>query len=67
MRMITNIFYPDSGTIRVFGEEPVGTCTDRIGYMPEERGLYKKMKVRDVLRFHGDLKNGRNVKQEVDR
>ena len=67
MRMIMNILYPNSGTIRVFGEELVGACTDRIGYMPEERGLYKKMKVRDVLRFHGELKNGRNVKEEVDR
>jgi ABC-2 type transport system ATP-binding protein len=67
MRMIMNILYPTSGTLRVFDEELVGACTDRIGYMPEERGLYKKMAVRDVLRFHGDLKNGHNVKEEVDR
>ncbi|NIM47897.1 MAG: ATP-binding cassette domain-containing protein, partial [Gemmatimonadales bacterium] len=56
LRMIMNIYYPDSGSIRVFGEELHGACTDRIGYMPEERGLYKRMKVRDVLRFYGDLK-----------
>ncbi len=67
LRMIMNIFYPDSGTIRVFGEELLGSSTDRIGYLPEERGLYKKMKVRDLLRFYGDLKNGRDVAQEVDR
>ncbi len=67
LRMIMNIFYPDSGMIRVFGEELLGSSTDRIGYLPEERGLYKKMKVRDLLRFYGDLKNGRDVAQEVDR
>jgi len=67
LRMIMNIFYPDSGSIHVFGE-PVsgGACTDRIGYLPEERGLYKRMKVRDVLRFYGKLKCGRSVKKEVD-
>lgn len=67
LRMIMNIFVPDRGSIRVFGEELRGACTDRIGYMPEERGLYKKMKVREILRFYAELKNGRNVKAEVDR
>jgi ABC-2 type transport system ATP-binding protein len=67
LRMIMNIFYPDRGTIRLLGNHLSGGTTDRIGYMPEERGLYKKMKVRDLLRFYGVLKNGKNVKQEVDR
>ncbi|MFC1628417.1 ABC transporter ATP-binding protein [Gemmatimonadota bacterium] len=67
LRMIMNIFYPDQGQIRVFGDQLVGSATDRIGYMPEERGLYKKMKVRDVLKFYGDLKNGKDLGQEVDR
>ena len=67
LRMIMNIFYPDAGSIRVFGEQRAEACTDRIGYLPEERGLYKKMKVRDVLRFYGGLKNGRNIKAEVER
>ncbi|MFC1499423.1 ABC transporter ATP-binding protein [Candidatus Zixiibacteriota bacterium] len=67
LRMIMNIFYPDQGQIRVFGDRLVGSATDRIGYMPEERGLYKKMKVRDVLKFYGDLKNGKDLGQEVDR
>ena len=67
LRMIMNIYYPDSGSIRVFGDELHGACTDRIGYMPEERGLYKRMKVRDVLRFYGELKNGKDVGKEVDR
>jgi ABC-2 type transport system ATP-binding protein len=64
--MIMNIIYPDSGMIRVFAEQLRRTCTDRIGYMPEERGLYKRMKVRELLQFYGELKNGRNVKSEVD-
>ena len=66
LRMIMNILYPDSGTIRIFGEELHKSCTDRIGYMPEERGLYKKMKVIDVLRFYGELKSGHKVNDEVD-
>ena len=67
LRMIMNIFYPDQGTIHVFGENVLGASSDRIAYLPEERGLYKTMKVREVLRFYGDLKNGKNVASEVDR
>jgi ABC-2 type transport system ATP-binding protein len=65
LRMIMNIFYPDRGTIRVLGEELHGAWTDRIGYLPEERGLYKKMKIREVLRFYGKLKNGRNFERDL--
>jgi ABC-2 type transport system ATP-binding protein len=67
MRLIMNILYPDSGAIRVFGEELAGNCPDHIGYMPEERGLYKTMRVREVLEFYGDLKDGANVRQEAAR
>ncbi len=66
LRMIMNIFYPDQGTIRTFGEEMKGTSTDRIGYLPEERGMYKKMKVRDLLKFYGELKCGHKVDKDVD-
>lgn len=66
LRMLMNIFYPDSGTIRIFGRERHGGSSDRIGYLPEERGLYKKMKVRALLRFYGELKSGRKVNKEVD-
>jgi ABC-2 type transport system ATP-binding protein len=64
MRMIANIIYPDSGTIRVFGKTRAGS--GEIGYLPEERGLYRKMKVRELLEFHGELRGGRNVSAEVD-
>ena len=66
LRMIMNIFYPDSGNITVMGDGTPGACTDRVGYLPEERGLYRRMKVREVLRFYGELKAGRSVNREVD-
>src|SRR5688500_19765295 len=57
IRMILNIIAPDEGSISVLGRPSSdGKITDRVGYLPEERGLYKKMKVRDVLRFLGELK-----------
>jgi len=67
LRLIMNIFYPDRGEIRVFGEKLHGAACDRIGYLPEERGLYKRMRVREILRFYGGLKSGRDVSAEVDR
>jgi ABC-2 type transport system ATP-binding protein len=67
MRMIVNIFYPDSGAIRVFGEAMTPARTGLIGYLPEERGLYKTMAVKAILEFYGELRGGRNVSAEVDR
>jgi ABC-2 type transport system ATP-binding protein len=57
IRMIVNITAPDSGTIRLFGHRIDPQLQDRIGYLPEERGLYKRMKVVDQLRFFAELKN----------
>jgi len=65
IRMIVNIFYPDTGDIRVFGQAMNGARTGLIGYLPEERGLYRKMAVRPLLEFFGELRGGRNVSQEV--
>jgi ABC-2 type transport system ATP-binding protein len=57
IRMILNIIVPDSGTITLFGQPHLALgATDRIGYLPEERGLYKKMQVRRVLKFLAELK-----------
>ncbi|HXP87326.1 MAG TPA: ATP-binding cassette domain-containing protein [Bryobacteraceae bacterium] len=61
MRMIANILYPDSGIVRVFGQERSGTRSTDIGYLPEERGLYRKMRVRALLEFHAELRGGGNV------
>ncbi len=65
LRMIMRIYHPDkgSGHIQVFGEESFAAANDRIGYLPEERGLYKKMKVREILRFYAELKGRRDCKQ----
>lgn len=65
MRMLLNIIYPDSGQIEIFGTSRVGCYSDDIGYLPEERGLYKKMTVKDALLFFGSLKNGKNLKSEA--
>src|SRR5688500_4624687 len=57
IRMLLNIIAPDEGTIRIFGEpHSKAGITDRVGYLPEERGLYRKMQVRRVLRFLAQLK-----------
>ncbi len=57
IRMILNVIAPDSGSITLLGKSNRdASIQDRIGYLPEERGLYKKMKVRDVLRFLAELK-----------
>lgn len=57
IRMIMDILRPDSGTVRILGN-PMGNNTkDRIGYLPEERGLYPKMKVIEMLEFQGSIKN----------
>jgi ABC-2 type transport system ATP-binding protein len=67
MRMIVNIFYPDSGDIRVFGQAMTPERTGLIGYLPEERGLYKNMPVKALLEFYGELRSGHKVSAEVDR
>ncbi len=67
LRMIMRIFHPDRGRIQVLGTESLVAANDRVGYLPEERGLYKKMKVREVLRFFAELKNGRDIPREIDR
>src|SRR6266446_6451940 len=56
LRMIMHILHPDSGHVRVLGVETWDAANDRVGYLPEERGLYKKMTVREVLRFFAALK-----------
>jgi ABC-2 type transport system ATP-binding protein len=66
LRMIMNILYPETGEILVLGEALSARISDRIGYMPEERGLYKRMKVRDFLVFFGLLKNGKDIRSNVD-
>jgi ABC-2 type transport system ATP-binding protein len=68
IRMIVNITVPDTGTIKLFGEPMTTALQDRIGYLPEERGLYRKMKVGEQLRFFAELKDlpAREADQRID-
>lgn len=56
MRMIMDIIAPDSGSVEIMGRPFSESLKDRIGYLPEERGLYRKLKVMDTLVFFGELK-----------
>lgn len=56
IRMIMSIYYPDSGQITVLGEPNSESIKDRLGYLPEEKGLYKKMKAWELLAYFGTLK-----------
>jgi ABC-2 type transport system ATP-binding protein len=66
--MIVNIIIPDSGHIELFGQTMTTSLQDRIGYLPEERGLYKKMKVGEQLRFFAELKDlrGKEAERRID-
>ena len=56
IRMLLNILTPDQGEILINGRPFDEELKNRIGYLPEERGLYRKMKVRDLLCYMGELK-----------
>ena len=66
LRMILRIFQPDFGTVRVLGQAQGKTADDRLGYLPEERGLYKRMRVRDILTYYARLKGMRDCHWEID-
>jgi ABC-2 type transport system ATP-binding protein len=56
LRMIMNILLPDRGTIHVLGRSGSTAAHDDVGYLPEERGLYRKMTVGRLLQYYGALK-----------
>jgi len=66
IRMIMNILYPDNGKIRLFGKESIGSKLEHVGYLPEERGLYTKMKVKDLVKFYGELKGVKDLDAVAD-
>src|SRR3954464_4293656 len=66
LRMIMRIFLPDTGTIEVLGSDRSSAANDRVGYLPEERGLYRQMKVRDVLTFYSKLKGHSPPRSEIE-
>src|ERR1700738_3424405 len=66
IRMILNIIAPDSGTIHIFGRPSSDSkITERLGYLPEERGLYRKMQVKRVLKFLAELKGVKGSEADV--
>ena len=68
LRMMMNIYQPDSGEIVFKGEKVGQDFKDSVGYLPEERGLYKKMKVIDTLIFLSELKgkSGREITRKAE-
>ena len=68
MRMIVGITVPDTGTIELFGRRMSSELQNHIGYLPEERGLYKKMRVSDQLRYFAALKgvDGAEADRRID-
>ena len=69
IRMIVNITVPDSGRIELFGRPLSTALQDRIGYLPEERGLYKRMRVGEQVRFFAELKglHGKETDERIDK
>lgn len=69
LRMILHIIHPDKGTIEVMGQTGTRAANDQIGYLPEERGLYKKMTVQRLLLYYAKLKQTpkTQAKQQIDR
>jgi ABC-2 type transport system ATP-binding protein len=68
IRMIMNIIIPDSGHISLFENSHIEKAIDQIGYLPEERGMYRKMKVGDLLFFLSKLKSmpKQKAKKEIE-
>ena len=58
IRMVMSIFHQDAGAITVLGHSDAAQVKDRLGYLPEEKGLYKTMKVhvREIVAYFGKLK-----------
>jgi ABC-2 type transport system ATP-binding protein len=67
MRMILRIYQPDQGRISVLGEDQGRTSDHRVGYLPEERGLYPRMTVRRILRYFAKLKKVDRPDDAIDR
>lgn len=67
IRMMMNIYLPDSGEVILRGTQVGQEFKNKVGYLPEERGLYKKMKVLDTLLFFAEVKGvtGKEVKKKA--
>jgi len=68
IRILLRILVADEGEVRLLGEPPDRKVLDRVGYLPEERGLYRRMKIRDLLEFLAELKGlrPRDARPRID-
>ena len=66
LRLLLGLYLPDQGRVQVFGTPPNSQSSDRIGYLPEERGLYRRMTTTEVIRYYARLKNSRASPSEID-
>jgi len=68
LRMVMSIILPDAGRISILGHPRAAEVKDRVGYLPEERGLYRKMTVQDTLQYFGRLKGlrGRRLAERAE-
>jgi len=68
LRMMMDIIQPDTGQVSIFGEIPSQATKGRLGYLPEERGLYKKLSVIETITYLASLKgmNPRTIESEAD-
>ena len=65
LRMLLRMLVPDEGSIQLFGESLTDHSPTLVGYLPEERGLYPRMKVRDNLLFLAGLKGVSDAKARL--
>jgi ABC-2 type transport system ATP-binding protein len=56
IRMIMGILHPDQGSVSLFGDDPDRTRREKVGYLPEERGVYKKMRCLELITFLGEIR-----------
>jgi ABC-2 type transport system ATP-binding protein len=68
IRMVMNIIIPDEGSIRILDQKMDEDMKKRVGYLPEDRGLYPKMKVGELLLFLAELKSlqGQDARRRID-
>lgn len=66
LRMVSRIYMPDRGVVRVLGETRHGAANDKVFYLPEERAIYPQMKVRDALKFFSQIKGHTPTRKEID-
>src|SRR5262245_28803093 len=65
LRLILRIYQPDAGRVVVLGADHGNVADARLGYLPEERGLYKRMKVLETIEYFAALKGMRNCRDEA--